>query len=141
MSETPSTPKDVADMLEAIAKRLRKQDGAAAARSAALPTGIEIISPPTYGPEDDEPNVGAVDVFADDRHVTVTIETRNIEASSVHVSVAEGRLMINLGEGPSACRRDLPLPAAVDEEHAYATFRNGILDVVLPRRGIAHAAL
>lgn len=125
-------------MLEAIAKRLRKEDGAAGRKP---PAGIEVVSPPTYGPEDDEPNVGAVDVFADDRHVTVTIETRNIDAGSVHVSVADGRLMINLGEGASACRRDLPLPAAVDEEQAYATFRNGILDVVLPRRGLTPTAL
>jgi len=50
------------------------------------------------------------------------------------VSLLDGRLLINLGEGPQAFRRDLPLPAAVDEDAAVATFRNGVLDVVLPRK-------
>jgi HSP20 family molecular chaperone IbpA len=108
--------KDVADMLEALARRIR---------------GDAVAAQVTVAP-DDEPSLGALDVFTDDKNVTVTVETRNAEAGHVRVSLLEGRLLINLGEGPHAFRRDLPLPAAVDEDAAVATFRNGILDVVLP---------
>lgn len=118
-------PKDVADMLEALAKRIRT-DAAADRDALALPTGTPTMD------LDDHPSLGALDVFTDGRNVTVTVETRNADASHVHVSLLDGRLLIGLGEGPRAYKRDLPLPTAVDEDGAMATFRNGVLDVVLP---------
>jgi HSP20 family molecular chaperone IbpA len=120
--------KDVADMLEALARRIRSDP--------ALAPGKErhalAIAPTTDAAREDGPSLGALDVFTDDRNVTVTVETKNAEPSHVHVSLLDGRLLINLREGPRAFRRDLPLPAPVDEENAIATFRNGVLDVVLP---------
>ena len=133
MPDAPSDPKDMADMLDAIARRMRNAPGAAATTPAtAGPGGITIAAPLADGAN---PWLGEVDVFSDATHVTVTAQTRNADASHVHVSVAEGRLLIGLGEGAQAVRRDLPLPVAVDESQAYATFRNGVLDVVLPRKG------
>lgn len=127
MPEKSSDPKDVADMLEALARKIRADPGLARVERPS-------VTLPAIGPEDAAPALGALDVFTDDDAVTVTVETRNTDASHVHVSLLEGRLLINLGEGPNAYRRDLPLPAAVDEDGAVATFRNGVLDVVLPRR-------
>jgi HSP20 family molecular chaperone IbpA len=124
-------PKDVADMLEALAKRIRGDP--ALGRAAGNPERRSLALAPSAQAEDDgEPSLGVLDVFTDERNVTVTVETRNTDAASVHVSLLEGRLLIGLGEGPRAYKRDLALPAAVDEEAAVATFRNGILDVVLP---------
>jgi HSP20 family molecular chaperone IbpA len=124
MVEKRADPKDVADMLEALARRMRS-DPVFSRDSLALPTATTVET-------DDKPTLGALDVFTDERNVTVTVETRNADASHVHVSLLDGRLLIGLGEGPRASRRDLPLPTAVDEEGAMATFRNGVLDVVLP---------
>jgi HSP20 family molecular chaperone IbpA len=134
MADAPSSPKDVADMLDALAKRIRSDP---AFRIAPPPRTMQVGSPSNVDVHDEgqTPQLGAVDVFRDERAVTVTIETRNADAHSVHVSLAEGRLLIGLGEGPDALRKDLALPAAVDEDAAFATFRNGILDVVLPLRG------
>lgn len=129
MPDAPSDPKEMADILEAIARKMRKVPGAPAA--AGVPGGVTVAAPA----EEPGPWLGEVDVFSDETHVTVTAQTRNADASHVHVSVADGRLLIGLGEGLKAARRDLPLPVAVDEEHAYATFRNGVLDIVLPRKG------
>lgn len=125
--------KDVADMLEALAKRIRNDPsfGRAASPTPAA-RGSLPLAPTAPMPGDDEPSLGELDVFTDERNVTVTVETRNTDAAGVHVSLLEGRLLIGLGDGPRAYKRDLPLPAAVDEEAAIATFRNGILDVVLP---------
>lgn len=116
-------------MLEAIAKKLRKDPSA----PSPSPGSLEVTLPPVTV-EDADPVLGEVDVFTDATAITVTAETRNADAATVHVSVADGRLFIGLGEGARAIRRDLALPAPVDEERAYATFRNGVLDVVLPRR-------
>lgn len=135
MAEKPSDPKDVADILEGLARRIRSdpEDPRASPDAGRLPV---TVTPPVGVMESEGPSLGALDVFTDRDAVTVTVETRNTEARQVHVSLLEGRLLINLGEGPSAFRRDLPLPVAVDEDAAVATFRNGILDVVLPiRRG------
>ena len=122
MAEKGAEPRDVADMLDALAKRLRSD--------ATVPPAAGSLTVSADG--HDGPSLGALDVFTDDEAVTVTMETHNTEARNVHVSLLENRLLINLGEGPLAFRRDLPLPALVDEDAAIATFRNGVLDVVLP---------
>lgn len=128
MAEKSSDPKDVADMLEALARKLRTEPVAAPGAKPPL-----TIAPPAELIAD-TPSLGALDVFTDEDAITVTVETRNTDAKSVHVSLLDGRLLINLGDGPRAFRRDLPLPVAVDEDAAVATFRNGVLDVVLPRK-------
>ena len=134
MPDAPSNPKDMADMLEAIARKLRA-DAARGGSSGSHPgTRMAVSLPETGSMQDGEPSLGAIDMFADGDSVTVTAETRNADAQSVHVSVAEGRLFIGVGDGSHAVRRDLALPAPVDEEAAFATFRNGILDVTLPIR-------
>jgi HSP20 family molecular chaperone IbpA len=78
------------------------------------------------------PSIGPVDLFEDEDAITVTAETRNADPQHVHVTLAEDRLYIGLGEGSASVRKDVPLPRAVDEDAAVATLRNGILDVVLP---------
>lgn len=130
MPEKNSDPRDVADMLESLARRIRSDPSFAGTPHAPASTPFTVSSPGAFA--SDSPTLGALDVFTDDKAVTVTCETRNTDASHVHVSLLEGRLLIGLGDGPGAFKRDLPLPAAVDEDAAVATFRNGILDVVLP---------
>lgn len=124
MPEKPSESKDVADMLESLARRVREDPSFS-------PSAHLTIAPPAEM-LDEGPSLGALDVFTDDDSVTVTVEARNIDAASVHVSLLNGRLLIGLGEGSHSFRRDLPLPVPVDEDQAVATFRNGVLDVVLP---------
>lgn len=138
MVEPPATPRDVAEALEALARRLRATHG----WERAPPRGLAVApaaapAPPLPGaPVEEPPQLDALDVHNDGRHVTITLEARGVDASAVHVSLTETRLLIGLGEGPDAVRRDLPLPAAVESEGAIATFRNGVLDIVLPlRRG------
>ena len=129
MPEPPTNPKDMADMLEAMARRLRNQGGGQGSEGGPR---VAVSLPERSVAESMQPCLGVIDVFSDDHAITVTAETRNTDAQSVHVSVAEGRLFIGVGAGANAIRRDLALPAAVDEEAAFATFRNGILDVTLP---------
>lgn len=131
MSESPPTKKDVADILEKLAVRMREDPSFLAAQANAK-DGLTVYAPPEGRP--DEPSLGELDLQTDALAITVTAETRNADANSVHVTLADDRLSIGLGEGMRALRRDLTLPAPVDEERAVATLRNGILDIVLPLR-------
>ena len=137
-ADAPSSPKDVADLLEALARRIRNDPAFGRAPPAparpATASGMH-VQPPAQKVDpfvDDEPAFGEVDLFSDGHNVTVTVETRNVDPAAVHVSLAGGKLLIGVGEGEHALRRDLALPAPVDEGAAFATFRNGVLDVVLP---------
>lgn len=123
--------KDVADILEQLALRIRSDPSFLAAQAAAK-DGLTVYAPREAPPG--QPSLGEVDVQSDATAVTVTAETRNAAPDAVHVTLADDRLSIGLGEGASALRRDVPLPAPVDEERAVATLRNGVLDVVLPLR-------
>lgn len=111
-------------MLESLARRVREDPSFSPSAHLTVAPPAEIL--------DEGPSLGALDIFSDERTVTVTVEAHNTDASHVHVSLLDGRLLIGLGEGSRAFRRDLPLPQPVDEENAVATFRNGVLDVVLP---------
>lgn len=133
MAESHSPPKDVADILDALAIRLREDPSYLAAEARSDPAGgLTIYAVPESAA--DGPVLGAVDLLADEDAITVTAETRNADPASVHVTLADGTLSIGLGEGQRALRRDVPLPSAVDEERAVATLRNGVLDIVLPLR-------
>lgn len=128
MVDAPS--KDVADILDQMTARLRNdpQFVAAQARS----TGLSLYASPEV--TGDSPAFGELDLHREDGAITITAQTRNADAHSVHVTLADLTLTIGLGEGERACKQDVRLPAPVDEEHAVATFRNGVLDIVLPLR-------
>jgi HSP20 family molecular chaperone IbpA len=132
MREPASPHKDVADLLENLARRIRSDPewGAGQPGTRTEQDGISVYA----GDPTNRPSLGAVDVLTDEDAITVTAETRNTDAQQVHVTLADDKLYIGLGEGAAAIRKDVKLPHAVDEEAAVATFRNGVLDIVLPRR-------
>lgn len=131
MTDSSSPHKDVADLLEHLARRIRNDpEWGAGQATQTQQGGVTVFA----GDPADRPHLGAVDLFRDDDAITVTAETRNTDAQQVHVTLVDDKLFIGLGEGPAALRKDVPLPCAVDEEAAVATFRNGILDIVLPLR-------
>lgn len=133
MAESHSPPKDVTDILDALAIRLRQDPSYLAAEAQAETAGGLTIYP---APESaaSGPVLGALDLLEDEDAITLTAETRNADPSSVHVTLADDLLSIGLGEGHHALRREVRLPSAVDEERAVATLRNGVLDIVLPLR-------
>lgn len=135
MVETPAAPKDVADVLETLARRLRDDPifapDAPLARRGGTPVGPWSVPAELL---DDRPALGEHDIFSDGERVTVTIEAHRADPRTLNVTVAAGRLFIGLGEGPGAPKRDFDLTVPVDEARAVATLRNGVLDVVLPIR-------
>jgi HSP20 family protein len=90
-----------------------------------------------------------IDVRDADKEIEVTAELPGFEASDIDVNVAEGALTIR-GEHKEErdtteqgylrqerrvgrVERVLPLPAGLDLDAAKATFRNGILTMVIPK--------
>ncbi|MFA5860885.1 MAG: Hsp20/alpha crystallin family protein [Candidatus Thermoplasmatota archaeon] len=131
MTNSSSPHKDVADLLENLARRIRNDPEWGAGQPGRVEQGgITIFT----GDPTERPHLGEVGLIEDTDAITVTAETRNTDAHEVHVTLADDKLFIGLGEGPAALRKGVSLPCPVDEEAAVATFRNGILDIVLPLR-------
>lgn len=131
MAEAPAPPKDVVELLEKVAREMRADPTFLAAEAEAAQRGGLTVLADASG---HAPSLAGVDLQDEGDAITVTAETRNAQPGHVHVTLADLVLSIGLGEGKDAYRHDLVLPAPVDEERAVATFRNGVLDIVLPRR-------
>jgi len=90
-----------------------------------------------------------LDVDEDDKQVKVTAEIPGVEESDIDVSITSGSLVIR-GEKKieresdakgavvrerryGAFERVVPLPKDIDHAAAKATFKNGVLTVVIPK--------
>lgn len=112
-----------------------------------LPARAE-IDDPNYLPSHGWAMLGG-DVFEDERRVVVRIEAPGMEKDDFDVRVFGDELVVcgekrferESTEGRwrvvqcayGSFHRSVPLPAAVDFEHARATYRSGVLRVELPK--------
>jgi HSP20 family protein len=92
----------------------------------------------------------AGNVFEDEKNVIVRLEIPGMEKSDFDIEVQKNMLTVSgekrfeheSGDGRyrrfecafGAFRRSLPLPAAVETDKAMASYRNGILRIVLPKQ-------
>lgn len=98
---------------------------------------------------DGTPNV---DVYRSDDHFTLVAELPGLTEKDIDIQVQEGKLTITgkypvrEREGETLVRREgiegdfcrsFELPEDVDSEHIQASFKNGILELKLPRTGKA----
>lgn len=127
----PTHHKDVAEVIEAVTLKINRDPAWGAGHPSHQDGNITVFEGDEF--EGDDPEIGTIDVKEEPNKITVTIETLNVKPADVHVSLLDGMLLIRLGEGRDAERRDLTLSTRVDEENSVATFRNGVIDVVLPR--------
>ena len=73
------------------------------------------------------------DVIESDDEVTVTVELPGVEKKDVRLHVAEEIVTVKVETGRRYAAR-VKLPAPVEPSSAKATFKNGILDVVLAKK-------
>jgi HSP20 family protein len=95
------------------------------------------------------------DVVETDRGVEVTVELPGLDEKDIDVSISDGAVTVK-GEKKverkeekrgyyisersyGSVFRSIPLPAGVDPDKAEATFRNGVLTVLLPQTAEAKA--
>jgi HSP20 family protein len=96
-----------------------------------------------------------VEVKETSKEVRVSAELPGLDEKDIHVSVADGMLVIEGHKQEEheeekgsyyhsertygAFRRSIPLPAEVDADHASATFKKGVLKISLPKDPKAEA--
>lgn len=94
--------------------------------------------------------VPSVDISENDEQITVKAELPGLEANDVEVSVADDRLTIEgekkfekksekedvhlMESAYGTFKRVIALPESVDFAKVEATFKNGVLTVVLPKK-------
>ena len=90
-----------------------------------------------------------IEVKETGRDVRVSAELPGLDERDIHISVADGILVIegqkhedheeekegyyHSERSYGAFRRSIPLPAEVDADHASATFKKGVLKISLPK--------
>jgi HSP20 family protein len=98
----------------------------------------------------------SVDIAANDKQYTITVEVPGVEESDVALELIEDSLVIrgekkqererkdeefyNVERSYGSFRRVLSLPGDADPEGIDARFRNGVLTITLPRKAQARSA-
>jgi HSP20 family molecular chaperone IbpA len=75
-----------------------------------------------------------VDVFHEAEEVLIVIDLGGIRRGDVALSMSADMYCISVQRGDQEFREEIPLPPEVDIERCVEHFRNGILEIVLPRK-------
>ncbi len=75
-----------------------------------------------------------VDVLEGPSHVYVTLEMQGVEKRDINLTLTEEALWVKVDTPRRRYYREVVLPRGVDPERARASYRNGVLDVVLRRK-------
>ena len=75
-----------------------------------------------------------MDVFHEAQEVLIVIDLDGIRRGDVVLSMSANRYCISAQRGDQEFREEIPLPLEVDIERCVEHFRNGILEIVLPRK-------
>lgn len=75
-----------------------------------------------------------VDVFHEAEEVLIVIDLGGIRRGDVALSMSAERYCISAKRGDQEFKEEIPLPPEVDIDRCVEHFRNGILEIVLPRK-------
>lgn len=79
-----------------------------------------------------EPLVDVVDGKSD---VRVIVELPGVEKKDIHMDAEKGVLRIHVDDEARAFSKNITLPEGTLEKSAKASYKNGILEVVFPKKG------
>jgi HSP20 family protein len=75
-----------------------------------------------------------VDVIAEDNQVKVIAEILGVEKKDIKVHASEGSLSINVESPKRPYQKEIEIPADTDPIGATTTYKNGILEITIPRK-------
>jgi HSP20 family protein len=73
------------------------------------------------------------DIIEDDSSVSVTVEIPGVEKRDIDLDVHEKSLRISVDSEARKYHKELELPSSVHTDSAKATYKNGVLDIVLEK--------
>lgn len=76
-----------------------------------------------------------VDVFEEDDSVKVVAEVPGVEKKDINLNATEDKLIISVDTPQRKYYKEVDLPAKVDPNSASASYKNGVLEVVLKKVG------
>ena len=82
-----------------------------------------------------------VDVFEEEDVVKVIAEVPGVEKDDINLNATERRLIIKVDTPQRKYYKEVDLPAEVDPQSAKATYKNGVLEVVLKKVGKGESGL
>jgi len=75
-----------------------------------------------------------VDVFHEAEEVLIVIDLGGFRRGDIHLSMTPEEYAIVAKRGDHEFRETIPLPTEVDIDRSHEHFRNGVLEIILPRR-------
>ncbi len=82
-------------------------------------------------PDEREPHI---DMIEGDEEIAVTVEVPNVRKEDIDLRITEDKLEIKVKDPAEGFYKTVKLPSKVDPDTAKATYRNGILDIVIRRK-------
>jgi HSP20 family molecular chaperone IbpA len=77
-----------------------------------------------------------VDVFHEADEVLIVVDLCGFARRNVSLSMSEDRYLISVHAGNQSFMEEIPLSPEFDMEKCVETFRNGILEIVIPRKKV-----
>ena len=74
------------------------------------------------------------DVMTSDGEVRVIVELPGVEKKDIKLSGTENKLTISVDTPDRKYYKEVELPAKVDTKKAKSTYKNGVLDVTMPKK-------
>ncbi|HYS73353.1 MAG TPA: Hsp20/alpha crystallin family protein [Thermoplasmata archaeon] len=98
-------------------------------------TRVPVLGPPSPVADERHVEPGTFDVVETPDRIYVTLELPGASKETLEVATTNTRLTVHaLTAGGRVFHREIELEHPVEPEAITATYRNGVLDVTLPRR-------
>jgi HSP20 family protein len=91
------------------------------------------VQPGRFGPEVKEEREPLVDVISTDGEIKVVVEIPGVEKKEIKLHGTEDNLTISVDTPERKYFKDVKLPAKVKPKEAKTNYKNGVLEVTLPK--------
>jgi HSP20 family protein len=91
------------------------------------------VQPGRFGPEVKEEREPLVDVISTDGEIKVVVEIPGVEKKDIKLHGTEDSLTISVDTAERKYFKDVKLPAKVKPKEAKTNYKNGVLEVTLPK--------
>jgi len=134
MAEEPSRDRDI-ELPSSLDRLLRRIDAHPSLPAIGSSSARALGPPSAIADERGQAREPAAEVVVTPARIYVTLELPGVSRETLEVTADDSRLTIHaIGEDGRVLHSEIELFHPVEPEAVTATYRNGVLDVTLPRR-------